>query len=184
MLAQTAELISSVQSLGGMTYQGFTPITQAIVFQDLSVINRLLQNNTSLATALLYDLENELEFGAPIYFASQLAARSDMPCSIGVLELLYKYDKTVLEQRDTYGRTALHFAVTGSSTKAAEFVLSKRPQLLGIEGVSGKTALHFCASAAAVGLLLQRGTDRNHTDKSGMAPIHHFFLSGSSEKIR
>ena len=184
VLKDTIKLLSTYEDLRDRTEKGFTALTQAIDFQDTDVVAALLDVDQTLATAHLVNPNNHLEFEVPIHFASQLAARNGEPRSIAILKLFYKYDVCTIDQVDFLGRTPLHFSVTGSSPSAAEWLLSERPSLLGIEDRRGRTALHFCRSVATMKLLLQRGTNQNHTDQTGLAPIHQFCLEASLDMVQ
>ena len=183
-LKDTIKVLSISEDLRSMTKKGFTALTQAIDFQDIHVAAALLEQDSTLASAHLINPDNDLEFEVPILLASQLAARNEEPQSIDILKLLYKHDVCTIDQIDFYGHTPLHFAATGSSPRAAEWLLSKRPSLLGIEDRQGRTALHFCRSIATMKLLLQKGADPNHTERTGLAPIHQFCLEVSLDMVQ
>lgn len=75
----------------------------------------------------------------------------------------------VLSARDTNGLTALHKAAGLANTKAVEYLLSVWPEAAMVGDATGKTPLHYAASAKnndrCFNLLVQAGADEEAQDK-------------------
>ena len=183
-LMSMIQLLSQYQDLKETNSKGFTALMQAIDLQDHVVVAALLESDLSLATASLVNPKDEGEFNSPMHFAANMASQSDESGFIRIMKLLFICNPDLLLQRDHRGRTPLHYAASGPSIHATEWLLSEQPGLLDIEDDAGKTPLHYCNSKANCVLLLKHHANADHADKTGISPVHRFCLHASVELLK
>ncbi|EJT75452.1 serine/threonine protein kinase [Gaeumannomyces tritici R3-111a-1] len=177
-LDKTVVAIQSIQALDTASRSGMSPMMQAIDFDDHDVVAALLRASPNLAVARMVLPCNESVFTYPIHFASQIASRRDPPEDPFVFQLIessanrFGDGADALMARDDHGRTPLHLAVTGPSSRVAKRILAKRRDLLEAEDCFGRTALHYCGSTVNLELLLGAGADIDHCGANGMAALH------------
>ncbi|KKP02295.1 hypothetical protein THAR02_05588 [Trichoderma harzianum] len=188
LLALGATAIRKVQSLRMALLSGMTAFTQAIDFQDYDVVAALLRAEPKLASCQLASVEDPAVFNLPTHLAAQLAARRDVPEALYILQLINDYAKDLNADkkppRDHLDMTPLHLAVTGTSSRAARWILEQQTFLLDVEDKLGRTALHCCASKANLEFLLSKGTPVMHTDKYGMTTLHRACFRGELGLVR
>ncbi|KAI1104208.1 hypothetical protein F4804DRAFT_201816 [Jackrogersella minutella] len=186
-LVKTVSVLKETQVLSAAAPNGMTALMQAIDFQDADVVSALLNANNELARSPFLNPQNPDNFNLPIHFAAQLGARRDVPEAIKIIDIIDNFSKNLTSTKpplDSVGRTPLHLAVTGPSKRASTWILERNPGLLNTEDKLGRTALHYCYSAANVNLLLSNGIDVNYTDKSGLTALHCACIRGNLDIVR
>ena len=98
---------------------------------------------------------------------------------------IYVSDTDLINKKDPYGFSPLHFAVSNNSPKKVEFLLKKGAK------VNAKSHYGFTPIFHAVGqsgdlkivnLLLEAGANVNVQNKDGITPLH-YAAWGTSEKL-
>lgn len=163
---------------------GRTALMQALDFGDMPVITTLIQGHPPLTVRRFVDPANHRCFTFPLHFAAQLATRRDDLQSLDVPKLLHKHNSDLLFALDSDRRTPLHLAASGYSKIALEWILDSSPSLLTAKDGQGKTALEYCVAEVTSNALLDRGSDINNEDSTGMMPIHHAALGGAGHIVR
>lgn len=162
---------------------GRTAIIQAIDFSDLAVVDALLQLNPALAKERVHDPKNRSSYDTPVAFACQIAALRDSTAALDIVKTLIQTNAGNLRVQDSQGRTALHLAVTGSSSAVAEWLLDHGASVHDLDG-DGRTPLHYAGSAANIRILLDAKAQIDRTDKKGFAAIHLAALAGLEENVK
>ncbi|KAL6912661.1 hypothetical protein FSST1_010421 [Fusarium sambucinum] len=184
----TISAIRKIQCLCQFSKNGMTGLMQAIDFQDLDVVSALLRADPSLAQLPFRLPINPGVFNTPIHFASQIASRHDTPQTVLIPQIMDSYANCFNVKRvplyDSTQKTPLHMAVTGCSDRVAKWILDKAANLLHVEDILGRTPLHYCGSTANFELLLNRGSNVNHTDRHGMTCLHQVCFLGSVELVQ
>jgi ankyrin repeat protein len=158
----------------------------AIDVNDFAVVSAILHRDPELATIPFVDPLDRGTFISPIHFASQIAARRDVIEAVDIIKLLvedFGAKVTGNDSRDSKGRTPLHFAVTGHFDRVTQWLLAHGASA-NAEDLTGRSALHFCASVANLEALLKAGADIDHVDKSGYSSIHAAALAGSEDLVK
>ena len=91
-----------------------------------------------------------------------------------------------INQRDTNGRAALHFASAGGHKTIVKLFFSLASDL-SITDMQRRNCLHYAASKGSTDLvtwLLEQGFDPNLTDRDGWTSLHWAAKNGSIETIR
>ncbi|KAH8646463.1 hypothetical protein BGZ60DRAFT_570650, partial [Tricladium varicosporioides] len=169
-------------SLGQARRDGRVPIMQAIDFSDTDVVKTLLQLNPALSSKRVYDPKNQFTYDVPITFASQIAARQDSVRALNIVKKLGEFQSAFV-MRDSQGRSALHLAVTGTSSTVAEWLLDHGGSVHDLDQ-DGRTPLHYCGSAPNVHLTLDAKAQINRTDKKGITAIQLAALAGQEDIVR
>ncbi|OJD40378.1 ankyrin repeat domain protein [Diplodia corticola] len=177
-LRETIELLSKASSLNIASSESMTPLMQAIDFDDLPVVEAILEHDPSLAMLPNVNPQNAEELDYPIIFAAQAAARRDIPESTAIMQHLHSLNPDVLHLRDSLGRTCLHMAVTGSSLYSAEFILEKSPHLLRAKDKFKRSPLFYCTSETVCDFLTRKGVEVNAVDQTGMSAVHFAIQEG------
>lgn len=187
-LEKTISILQKTEPLSAPAPSGRTALMQAIDFHDVDVVFALLSANHHVATILFQDPRNPANFNRPIHWAAQLGARRDVPEAVRIIKMINDFSDDMNPHKhpplDSAWRTPLHLAVTGPSTRTSIWIVERRPGLLHVEDKFGRTALHYCESAANVNLLLSNGADVNHTDKQGLTTLHRACLRGELDIVR
>jgi ankyrin repeat protein len=132
-------------------------------------------------------------FSIPLLYGQMLTAGCGELCSevwwskATLADLkMYASDQDVINQKDPYGFSPLHFAVSNNSPQKVEFLLN-----LGAN-VNAKSHYGFTPIFHAVGqtgdlkiihLLLEAGANVNVKNKDGITPLH-YAAWGTSEKLQ
>ncbi|KAJ4760804.1 Ankyrin repeat protein family-like protein [Rhynchospora pubera] len=155
---------------------GETALYQAVHHEHKHVVEELMRADSNLAS--IPDEQNT----SPLYLAMML---SSLPIVTSLVELLPQN-----ASRGAYtgpdGRSALHAAALRSEGFVEQSV-SKLPELTKARDNSGRTPLHYGASAGnlpAVRLLLEKDrTSAYIADSSGSFPVHDAAKSGHLEVL-
>jgi hypothetical protein len=93
---------------------------------------------------------------------------------------------SLVQSRDSEGRSLLHWATFQRKDDVAEMLLSRGAPVNG-EDTQGNTPLRWTAfygSGKVAGLLLDMGADVNQKDDEGRTPLHLAALNGHTEVAR
>lgn len=185
-LEEVIELLGPPTILEELYVDGTTAFMQSIATNDLSVTTAMLRRNNALASikAVSSTLTEAREFHYPIHHAAHLASRRDDPQVLRLIELLVKYDARTLFRLDSNDRTPLHIASSGTSSRAALFMLEQAPSLLQSKDKLGASPLHYCESAEVAEELLALGVEVNASDTAGKSALCNAVVKGLGPVIK
>ncbi|MFC2135160.1 ankyrin repeat domain-containing protein [Bacteroidota bacterium] len=101
-------------------------------------------------------------------------------------EELLKNDPGLVNAKNIYGLTAIHYAALYGNTDYAEFLIENGADIH-IKLGDGTTPLHLAAGhgyADIVRLLIDNGADINSLSNSGDTPLHHAAFGGDKESTQ
>ena len=122
----------------------------------------------------------------PLHYA--VAASSFYPTALDCLELLLSYSDLDHYAKDEEGRTALSIGCEMGADLAVELLLNATPEVVNVEDVYKRTALHWAVSGEApvnvVRTLLEFSKIKVNTfDNTGLSPLHLAALNNLPEVI-
>jgi ankyrin repeat protein len=185
-LKETIDLLGRSEILQEQSHEGLTAIMHAMNRMDFWLISALLQQNRSIASQRLVSPTSvELSiFHYPIHQAAHLASRSDDPAVLKLLELIIEHDHDALIRCDHDGRTSLHIAASGTSSRASLFLLQQAPSLLTATDKHGAFPLHYCESPSVAEQLCTLGASMDATDIHGKTALHNAVTKGLGPLVK
>lgn len=87
-------------------------------------------------------------------------------------EVLLEYGADVTD-RDSEGKTPLHWASQDGRLETAQFLLSRGAPVDAVDNMGGGTALHVASTAPMISLLISKGANVMARDKGGGTPLHY-----------
>jgi ankyrin repeat protein len=185
-LRETIELLGRPEILEEQSQDGVTSIMHAMNRIDFRLVSALLQRDISIASQRLVSLTSgELSiFHYPIHQAAHLASRSDDPVILKLLELLIEHDHDSLNRRDHDGRTCLHIAASGTSSRASLFLVQQAPSLLAATDKHGAFPLHYCESPSVAEKLYALGARMDAVDSYGKTVLHNAVIKGLGPLVK
>ncbi|PVH93643.1 hypothetical protein DM02DRAFT_502175, partial [Periconia macrospinosa] len=185
-LEEVIALLGPPSTLEEASTQGVTAFMHSIDSNDIQVTAALLQRNRTIAMkqSVSPSPAKSPIFHYPIHHAAQLASRRDEPEAVKILELIIKYDPCALSRLDSHGRTTLHMAASGSSSRAARFIVNRVPLLLHAKDERGAKPLHYCESTTVAEQLVELGAEVDASDDSGQSALCYAVLKGLGHVVK
>ncbi len=155
-------LTSNPLSLNAQNRDGQTPLHDAIIFDNYSLAQYLLQQNCDVS------LTNK-DGNTPLH----LVARDD---NVRMCKLLMKYAQLDLTVTNKMGKTPLHLACANEKAHVAAILINKMNiEQMNLLDIQGRTPLHECAENTNGGLaryLIRHGVDENAKDGRENTILH------------
>ncbi|CAF1445139.1 unnamed protein product [Adineta steineri] len=167
-------LTSNPTSLNAQNRDGQTPLHDAIICDNYSFAQYLLQHNCDVS------LTNK-EGNTPLH----LVARDD---NIRMYKLLMKYAQLDLTITNRMGKTPLHLACANEKANVAALLINKmNTEQLNALDIQGRTPIHECAeniNGVLARYLIRHGADENSKDIRGNTVLHLTAEKGNVELVR
>ncbi|CAF1291486.1 unnamed protein product [Adineta ricciae] len=167
-------LTSNPSSLNAQNRDGQTPLHDAILCDNYSFAQYLLQHNCDVS------LTNK-DGNTPLH----LVARDD---NIRMYKLLMKYAHLDLTLMNKMGKTPLHLACANEKANVAALLINKMDtEELNLLDIQGRTPLHECAeniNGVLARYLIRHGADENAKDLRQNTVLHLTAEKGNIELIR
>ncbi len=155
-------LTSNPSSLNAQNRDGQTPLHDAIICNNYSFAQYLLQHNCDLS------LTNK-DGNTPLH----IVATDD---NIKMCKLLMKYAHLNLTAMNKMGKTPLHLACANEKANVAALLVNKMStEQMNLLDVQGRTPLHECAEnihGVLARYLIRHGADENAKDIRGNTILH------------
>jgi ankyrin repeat protein len=107
-------------------------------------------------------------------------SRSSLPID---LQRCYKTEPALLEARDDYGRTPLHYACQRGNIAIIEALLLETSQTSSCADWEGRTLMHYATesgrSAQVIDILVREGHEIHVSDNYGRTILHHVAAHGN-----
>ena len=126
------------------------------------------------------------DFEYPPRYDTSYAHQAIMVGSLDCLEVLLKQDLTLINARNDYDETPLHFSVMQQAKPMVQALLERRA-LLSARDAWGETPLHNAAYSGnhkIAELLLNRKADPNVLSEAGLTPLHIAFARLDLEMVK
>ncbi|UJR14177.1 hypothetical protein I4U23_001172 [Adineta vaga] len=167
-------LTSNPLSLNTQNRDGQTPLHDAILCDNYSFVQYLLQHNCDVS------LTNK-DGNTPLH----LVARDD---NIRMYKLLMKYAHLDLTITNKMGKTPLHLACANEKANVAALLINKmNTEQLNLLDIQGRTPLHECAdniNGVLARYLIRHGADENSKDIRENTVLHLTTEKGNIELVR